>query len=636
MLEDVRPGDVLEWSYTIESRPTLLPERYSSMFTLPAGVPVGKIHFLALFNPSRAMQWRSSFPDWEPEEEEGDDEMAWIWLRENHTASPPEENTPAWHVAYPWIQLSDCPDWGMVAAAFSEAWEENEDDEAVSAMAGEIAAKHAGAAEQAEAAIAMIHEEYRYVAADGVLDGRPPTPPGTAARRRYGDAKDLSFLLAHLLKRLGVEARLVLVNTVIRRSIADLLPAPGLFDHLLVECELRGATRWIDVTRKRELAPDYGAGLPLAGVASELTEAPESRVRSSLYELNESFLLDTAGDWSWYGVVVAARGAQAEALRQELETEGLEALAEKRLRECVRRFGNARRIGNLEYRDDRAANEFFLSEIFEIKEFMTLDAKNKWFKFELTNDYAINFLKRPDPGLRRTPFALPHPCNVIHRIELHSTSLAPAVLQQRHVDSEFVHFTRMRRTLAGNWTMTLHFATRTDAVLPEELDKHRQAMEKIRDQCVWSILLPVGDPRPHERSDFARMPVSWRPDFVVPPVPEAQPQPQKRPPSRTPLPVPAQPSKSPAQKNPGQVAVVPGTRSSRGSSRGSGQRKRHKRHRRRRDKKRIHAWQIVVTCVLALFLIVIMVVVAKNADRWHIFKIRPAAPVVTPSGQPED
>ena len=40
-------------------------------------------------------------------------------------------NTPDWHIAHPWIQISDCPDWGMVAAAFAEAWEEDEDDATV-------------------------------------------------------------------------------------------------------------------------------------------------------------------------------------------------------------------------------------------------------------------------------------------------------------------------------------------------------------------------------------------------------------------------------------------------------------------------------------------------------------------------
>src|SRR5438552_5803459 len=38
LLEDVLPGDVLEWSYTVEGQPRLLPEHVTLFFSLPPGV----------------------------------------------------------------------------------------------------------------------------------------------------------------------------------------------------------------------------------------------------------------------------------------------------------------------------------------------------------------------------------------------------------------------------------------------------------------------------------------------------------------------------------------------------------------------------------------------------------------------
>ena len=281
-------------------------------------------------------------------------------------------------------------------------------------------------------------------------------PPGVVARRRYGDCKDLSFLLVHLLKRLGVQARLVLVNTVLRKSIAELLPSPGAFNHLLVEYQVCGETRWVDATLKRQgggslnrVMRDYGAGLPIAGACATLVEPPGDPARNSVYELRESILLDTSGAWSWLAVVVAARGSQAEALRQELESEGLEALAKKGCGIASSALPTPEESAQLQYRDDRAANEFFLAEVFEIKDFLTLDPKSKWYKLELPNDYAVNLLKVPDAGPRRTPFAVPHPCNIVHTIELHSVALPPAVVQQGALSRSYLHFTRLRKTLAG-------------------------------------------------------------------------------------------------------------------------------------------------------------------------------------------
>ena len=288
MLEDIRPGDVLEWCYTVESRSLLLPEHCASIFTLPAGAPVGKFYFSLLFNPSRPMQWRSSVPEWQPVQKQNNGEILWVWNRDSYPGLRPEENTPDWHIAYPWIQISDCPDWGTVAAAFAEAWKEDEDDATVREIAGEIAAGEGSILEQTERAIQMVQDEYRYLEVNWELDGQPPMPPGVVARRRYGDCKDLSFLLAHLLKRLGVPARLVLVNTVLRKSIAEFLPAPGVFNHLLVEYQVGGQTRWVDATLKRQggsslnrVTGDYGAGLPIAGLSSHLVEPPDGRAKAA-------------------------------------------------------------------------------------------------------------------------------------------------------------------------------------------------------------------------------------------------------------------------------------------------------------------------------------------------------------------
>ena len=172
MLEDIRPGDVLEWCYTVESRPLLLPEHCASIFALPAGAPVGKFYFSLLFNPSRPMQWRSSVPEWQPVQKQNNGELLWVWTRDNYPGLRPEENTPGWHIAYPWIQISDCPDWGTVAAAFAEAWKEDEDDATVRKIAGEIAAGEGGILEQTERAIQMVQDEYRYLAGQWGI-GRP-------------------------------------------------------------------------------------------------------------------------------------------------------------------------------------------------------------------------------------------------------------------------------------------------------------------------------------------------------------------------------------------------------------------------------------------------------------------------------
>ena len=616
MLEDVRPGDILEWCYTIETQPVLLPDYCTALFTLPAGAPVGKLYFAVRFNASRPMQWKSSEKSWIPSETQEEDQLLWQWAQENYPGLRPEENTPEWHIAFPWIQISDCLDWETVAAAFAEAWPEDEKDPAIAKIAQEIGEGQGNTIQQTERAIQMVQDEYRDVLTSGELDGRPPSPLEVVARRRFGDSKDLSFFLMHLFKRLDVPARLVLVSTALRKSLGELLPTPGLFDHVLVEFQARGLTRWVDATLKRQeggplqqSAPDYGVGLPISTTPTHLVKTPEGSVRPSVYELNESILLDTTGAASWLGVVVAASGSHAEALRHEFENEGLEAVSRKRLRACADRFMNARRIGSLEFRDDRAANEFFIAEIFEINGFLTADTRSGWYKLEIANDWLTNFLNLPDPVARRTPFALPYPSTIVHVMEVLSVALPPAVVQQRNIDTRYLQFSRSRKTRAGYWTIKLSLTTLAGAVAPADIDEHRDALREIRSQVTFSLVVPGAEARPHQRSDFGKLPASWDSLSAVPPPPRPLPKNRDIPAE----PDPSAPAATVASAAGAPILQPPGPRM-----------KRRKRHRRKREQKKIAIWKVIVLLGSLVALALFFLAVARHASYPPIPESAPA------------
>jgi hypothetical protein len=122
LLEDVRPGDVLDLCYTMQENPLLMSEYCGGLFALPEGAPVGKFCFSVRFHDSRQLDWEASAPDLQPVETQRGNEVVWDWTRENFPAPRAEEHTPPWHISYPWIQVSDCPDWETVASAFAGAW----------------------------------------------------------------------------------------------------------------------------------------------------------------------------------------------------------------------------------------------------------------------------------------------------------------------------------------------------------------------------------------------------------------------------------------------------------------------------------------------------------------------------------
>jgi hypothetical protein len=606
LLEDVRPGDVLELCYTVEEQSLLFEEDCGCLFALPEGAPLGKLYFSVRFEDDREFQWKSSAPDLQPVETTQDGETHWVWARDNFPGVRVEENTPTWHITYPWIQVSDCPDWETVGAAFAEAWDVDKADADLAALTPEITAGEGGILQQTEKAIELVQDQCRYLALEGELDGQPPTAPEVVARRRYGDCKDLSFLLMVLLKRLGLEARLVLVNTKFRKSVAGLLPMASLFDHIVVEYKARGQTRWVDATAKGQgggslnrSISDFGVGLPLVRAGADLIESPALASEANVYQIKESILLDTSGAPSIFGIVVTARGSHAEELRREFESQGVEAVARRRLQLCMDRFIEVKRVGPLEYRDNRTSNEFFLAEVFEIRNFLKEDAQSSWSRLEVAAEAVADLLPLPTSVVRHSPFALRYPCHIVHILEVYCVALPPAIIQQRTIGNPWLQFTRVRRTLAGNWTVTTTLSTLSDAIPPDGIEEYREAVRELRAQSSWTLQVPSGQTRPHQRSDFGRLPVSWESSPVALPRAATTIIAQK---AATPAPASrSQPSRE-ATTPSGRIITAPdGTRV-------EIRYRRKKRHRRRsRDSKKAILWQAAAGFVLAVILLLLAI-----------------------------
>lgn len=329
ILDDVRPGDILDFSYTIRTESTLFPDHGGHFFTLPQGVPVGKYHFAVQFNNARSRKWRSSNPALAPLEKKEADTTFWSWSDVKYSGAKPETNSPSWYISYPWIQVSDFTDWQMVAAGVARAWETREDDGAIADIVRDIQSKASDLQSRIEAAIELVQDSCRYLSVNLEFGGQIPTSPGIVARRRFGDCKDLSLLLATLLRKLGVEARPVLVNAFLRKTVEVFMPMPSLFNHAVVEFEADGKRRWIDTTFKEQgggafgrVIPDYGAGLPVDAAATGLVQPPKFET-PDLYDLREHVLLDTSNAPSLMSVTLTAQGGQAELLRRQLKQQGL-------------------------------------------------------------------------------------------------------------------------------------------------------------------------------------------------------------------------------------------------------------------------------------------------------------------------
>jgi hypothetical protein len=521
LLEDVRPGDVIESCYTIETHPRLLADHYGSFFHLLPGVAVAVYQYSVQFKTGRPMKWKASGNDLKPVESVENEDTRWVWTGADQAGDRVEKHTPSWHLAPPWMQVSDCPDWGTVGTAVARAWQEVPEDEAVTEVAKGLAAGGDDVLVQIAKAVEFVQDEFRYLSVNIEFGGQVPQPPGVVLRKRYGDCKDLTFLLVHILRRLWVTARPILVHSQLRKSVGEVLPMLG-FNHVIVEFEVQGQTRWVDGVIKRQgggalnrFVPHYGLGLPVDVQGGGLIEEPPVTGRTDHYELTETMLLDTSGAASHLSVLLVTKGVHADGLRQQFQTQGPVEFARNRLQFHNSRFVRAERAGDIQHRDDRAANEFTLAEVYVINGFLHNTSKPGLQQFVYPCHLVTSTLVKPELTPRTAPFGLPYPCNVVHVITIFLSTQRKRDVTRISVGNDYINFNRQMEINRGHWSLTLKFSTRAEAVPPERMDDYRAKVEEIWKNSGLVLNVLAGHAHPFKPRNFGALPA---PVVKLPPI----------------------------------------------------------------------------------------------------------------------
>jgi transglutaminase-like putative cysteine protease len=528
VLDDVRPGDVLETGYTYENIHPIRKTACELFFALPPHVVVGCYRLRATLDPAGpglAFLASADAPERREETSPSGGLIRWVWEGSQTTLRAPEGNQPSTFLDYVWIQLSDLDGWDKLGTSTASAWNQTSDDTGLDAIPA--FAKPDVVGETAiNQLVQYIQDEFRYLSINLDAGGWIPASPAVVAKRRYGDCKDLAWLASRVLRRWGVTARPVLVSTQLRERVASLLPMAGLFSHAIMEVEFRGKTRWFDLTESHQGGNFttrgvtwFGHGLQIDPGEAALHEQPGERARS-LYAQRELILLDTTRGGQCHAENrVRAEGSQADRLRRERLHLGEEGFAKNREKNAANRYGACRRMGTLEWRDDRLANVCELAEAFELNHAISTDDRGERARFELPATLVLQGFVIPEEKPRRGPWALPHPLELRHEIAIKSPGIATgAGRRRRWQETEFT--ASLDETLIrGAWTTTVHFTTHAPTVEPERLAAFRGRMTEVFKESLTRLFLPWGLARPRRVEPLGALPPpeSGESAYVPPP-----------------------------------------------------------------------------------------------------------------------
>lgn len=278
-ISDLRVGDEIEFSWTLDARNPVLEGHVESDYLMPPGMRAARLFMRASWPRDRGIAYRAgtNVPKARPFEEGG--QKGYVIDSANFVAPDIPAGAPTRFQDENRIVLSDFTDSAGVASVMEPLYRRAAQLAPGSAVRDEIeriAALSPDAKVRASEALRTVQRDVRYFARTDGLGGYLPQSAEDVWARRVGDCKGKVALLIALLQGLGIEADAVLVSAQRSDGLDQSLPRPGRFDHVIVRTVVQGKTYWLDATRTGDRSID-SAGLhdfrwvlPIAAQASRL------------------------------------------------------------------------------------------------------------------------------------------------------------------------------------------------------------------------------------------------------------------------------------------------------------------------------------------------------------------------------
>jgi len=499
-LDDVRVGDVLEYEYTLFGENPVFGGHYLDSISLRWHVPIGRVYRSLIWPADRAIHFLPRRTERTPEKHREGDTLRFVWDESQVPALLVDGDLPAWYDPTPWTQVSTFNSWAEVVgwgrALFSLP------DGAPTGLKQqvlELAGDGADAASLTTAALRVVQDEIRYLYIGLAESSHRPSPPDLVVERRFGDCKDKSLLLATLLRDLGVDATPALVSTDWKGRVAELLPSPLDFDHVIVRVRIDGQSYWVDGTATHQrgsldrlVPPSWGVALVLEeGVDAlepilvpELTEA-ETDIRAR-FELGDGMepvelFLETT-----------YRGRKADSTRYSLRSRSPAEIQRDYVEFYADIYPLIEAAAPVTWEDEAETNLLQVVEQYRIPDFWELDEAGEWAYSDLYPLELEYLLASPTTPVRSMPLGIDHPIHLHYVIEARIDDGWSVPDSEVTVEDDAFVFEKGVETEGDLLRIDYRYRSKIDHLPAEAGPDHTARIDEAFDQISFPIQLPLG------------------------------------------------------------------------------------------------------------------------------------------------
>jgi len=496
LLEDVRRGDVVDYSYTRRGTNPVFRGHYMGAVSLEQSVPLHRVYFRLLWPRDSRLFVARHETDVEPSIHEVGPYREYVWDRAGVPPKVLDANLPSWYDPFAELQLSDFPSWSQVAA-----WGESlfaspgPVPPALGAALAKIRSASATTPARVLGALRFVQDEVRYLGVEIGVNSHVPYPPATVIRRRFGDCKDKVLLLLTMLHELGVAARPALVSTDYGGHIRDFHPTATLFDHAIVQAAVDGRVYWLDPTALYQrgdlpsMAPPFEAALVLDPSRDSLSAIPPPPDTGPLTDVSVFFELGDVGTPAKMRVETRYRGTVADNQRASMRSTSIDVLQRRYEDFYSARYPGLRSEAPPEVFDDETPNEVRTTERYSVPDF--------WHFSQQQDGYVGTFdpleLARAVPSAtasRRTMPLAVTPNHIRYTIAAYLKQGWFITPQEDSIETPAVRFTHRSRSRGDTLRLTYEYETLADHVAPAAVAEHAQKLSRIEKVLTFTVTPP--------------------------------------------------------------------------------------------------------------------------------------------------
>lgn len=494
-LTDVRPGDVLRYSFTLRGHNPVMKNHFFTSFSVNRSYPLARLRERVWAPPGMPLKVRNHATDIACTEKKAGDAVLYEWSASDLPPVEDEESVPDWVSVYPWVEVSDMSSWKEVVDWALPLYDF---DLPVSpALEAEIAKlKDLSDEEKVRRALQVAQNHVRYFGTETGEHSHKPREPSGVYAQRLGDCKEKALLLCTMLRRLGVEAHPVLVSFSWGRGVESALPTPYAFDHVIVSAKVQDEVFFLDPTSSYQRGPlsslsltNFGRGLVVQEGVTALTDVnprPEAAGKTVVEETLE--LPDMkSGDPGLFKVHTTFTGRAAESQREQFATTRRDQL-QKSFREFYdHTFPGVKESKPLRMVDHEDRNVLETWEEYSIPKVWKTNKDQGGVKVTIYPREIARYLEYPALSNRRYPLYLSYPqdMSVSTRVKFPEDWTVEPV-STREKNSHF-DFSQEINGHGPEATVVTSYKSLKDHVPVESLEKYGESAERASDNLGYEF-----------------------------------------------------------------------------------------------------------------------------------------------------